>query len=315
MINILPILGRPRAFLGISFEDEDVHVKEWFQGLLRACGFEVVTAERSEHIPLGEKIRRKIRSCHLVCFVLTPRDKIEGSDEWLPPSWIQGEIGIAYDSGKRIAVFVEEYVATKGMIPSIDDYTSFSRHSLHKDVIPILESILSLRLPEIQDAVEALLHQQEFSPIIILTALRNVLLKVASLRRMKAALQDCPVVSLIQDRTPVLILGRGSDHGVVASSTWLISRLREPEDLGIEEQIGRVRIIHVQPFMSQARFDDLVGEAKLRESLGHFAIDGSVRQLKGWRANAEDPDLLRNISVTDIDKLIRLIDELLLVGR
>lgn len=114
-INVAPVLKRPRIFLGVSYKEDDKGVKEWFEMTLAACGFEVVTAEASEHEELGERIRRKIESCDVSCFVLSRRDKLQDRDQWLPPAWIQGEIGIAYEFRQKFAGFVEEKVDTKGL--------------------------------------------------------------------------------------------------------------------------------------------------------------------------------------------------------
>jgi len=309
-ITMSPVVKRPRAFLGISFYEQDKAVKQWFESILRVCGFEVVTAERSEHIELGEKIRRKIRSCDVACFVLTPRDKIADSGNWLPPSWIQGEIGIAYDSDRRIAVLVEEKVEVKGIIPSIEDYTPFSRGHLNEDTHLVLASILSLRFPVLQDAIETLLNQSELAPLIVIKALRRIASRVANLRRMKATLPVCPVVSLIQNQRPILILARGRTDGILEDSTWVVSRSRVLGEQAIEELVGTVRVVHLQDRLAQAVFDDWAEENKMKEAFDDYTPDGTSRKLQDWEARAEDPDFLPNSSVSDIDNFVRMIDEL-----
>lgn len=304
-------IGRPRAFLGISFDEKDADVKDWFERLLRICGFEVVTGERSEHEEVGEKIRRKIRSCDVACFVLTPRTKIECSNQWQSPSWIPAEIGMAYDSGKKFAVFAEKDVVVDGVIPYVVDYTRFSRDTLNRDVQSILESVLSLRLPELQDAIETLLNQSEVAPLIVLGALRNLLSTVRDIRDMCAKLPRCSIVALVQDARPILIMGQGENHGVVKGSTWLVSYLRQAEETEIEVEVGRARVFHTQEKISQAILEDPATEDKLKDIVGPFGPDGEIRRLKGWSAKAEDSPLLPKITVAEIDGFVKVINELL----
>lgn len=308
-----PILTRPRAFLGISFDESDKSVKEWFETLLRACGFDVVTAEESEHLTLGDKVRRKIESCDVTCFVLTPQFKVEGSDEWLPPQWIHGEIGIAYESRRRLAGFAERGVCVAGLLSHIEDYTRFSRENLNRDAHPILASLLSLRLPGVQDAIQTLLEQRKLEPILLLAALRASIFLVSKVRRLKDENPDCPVVSLIRDEPPLLILGRGSKHGIFEGSTWLVTRPQGPPEHGIEEKVGRVRITYTQPKMAHAVFGDPSEENKMRDKLrlelGN--TNEKVLPLHGWKASAEDLGFLQHVDITTIDRFIKLIDDLL----
>lgn len=310
-ISIAPVVKRPRVFLGVSYFVEDHTVKEWFESTLRVCGFEVVTAETSEHIELGEKIRRKIESCEVSCFVLTRRDKIEGNEEWFPPSWIQGEIGLAFANRQKIAIFVEEKVVVKGMIPHVEDYTHFSRARLDQDTPVILASILSLRHPSLQGAIEILLNQNRLAPLVVLSALRSMMSKVADLRRMKAAIPTCQVVSLIQDRNPILILGAGSADGVLNGSIWMINQMRRLDKNIAETPLGNVTVFHVQPKLAQAKFVDWSEEKKLKDSIAEYAPDGSLRKYENLSAKAQDPEFLPTSTVADIDNFVKVIDQLL----
>lgn len=300
-------------FLGVSYVEADREVKEWFESTLRACGFEVVTAEASEHETLGEKIRRKIESCDVSSFVLSQRDKLQDKDEWKPPAWIQGEIGIAYGFHQKMAIFIEEKVVAEGLIPNIEDYTRFARARLDEDTPKILASMLALRLPELQEAIETLMNRNRIAPLIVLRGLRKLVSEVADFRRMKNATPRCRVVSLVQQNVPTLILGAGSVAGILNGTDWTIVEARAQEIEPAEIPLGVVRIFYVQPNFSQAKFVDASEGMKLKDSLDDYEIDGSIRELKNTYALPRDPDpsLFPTSTVEDIDNFVKVIDQLL----
>lgn len=305
-IKVSTNLVRPRAFLGVSFDDKDALVCAWYENLLRACGFEPVTAEPSEHLNLGEKVRRQIRSCDVACFVLTPRQRIGDSDRWSPPPWIPAEIGIAYDAGMRFAVFAEKAVAVEGIIRHIEDYTRFERTALHEEMHLILAAVLSLRLPTLQDAIEVLLAEKELAPIEVLTAFRRLLSTVKEFKQMAIKIPESPVVTVIRRPDPLLILGHGGNQGILLNSLWRIIHITS----GIESEIGRARVSYVQPAMSQAILvDDDLG--KFRDAIGDFDPDGAAQSLKDWRARPLEPSLLTGVTAMELDRFISVIDDLL----
>lgn len=272
-----------------------------------------MTAEASEHETLGEKIRRKIESCNVSCFVLSRREKIEDRDEWHAPAWVQGEIGIAYTSRQKMAIFVEEKVAAKGIIPNIEDYTSFSRARLGQDAPMILASMLSLRQPGLQDAIETLMNQNRLAPLIVLKALKGIMSEVANFRRMIRTIPRCPVVSLVQQTVPILILGTGKAAGILPGSSWMIMQTHTSGTVVTETPVGTVRVFYAQPELSQSNFVDLSEEMNLKDSLTNYIPDGRLRTLENMYAIAQDPnpDLLPTSSVADIDNFVRVIDQLL----
>jgi len=310
-IDVSPGLTRPRAFLGISFDESDKPVRTWFENLLDTCGFEVVTAEASEHEPLGEKVRRKIQSCSVSCFVLTKRHKTESSEQWLPPQWIPSEIGMAYDCRHRIAIFAEKNVTVEGIIPSIEDYRRFSRETLNEDIHQILSSVLSLRMPQIQEAIESLLTQNQLTPIVVLRALYEIMSNIVDIRRMITSVPKCSVVSLIEDSRPFLVLGDGHVKGIIKGTTWQVTRIRDPEEQGVEERIGTIEVTYTQSTMAHGYFTNPTEEARLKDMFPDISSQGANRRLQGWLATPLVPPLLQNADTHDIENGLKIIGQLL----
>jgi hypothetical protein len=135
----------PRCFLSCSLQDVDRSVLEWFAAVLEALDFSVSRGDDPLARPPPVKVRDLIREADVVVAVLTRRDKVEGDEVWRPPEWIQNELGMAYDAGKPIAVFVEAGVRAEGLAPLVTQYEEFVRTDLGAAAPRVVRYLVSLR--------------------------------------------------------------------------------------------------------------------------------------------------------------------------
>ncbi len=135
----------PSCFLSCSFDEKDQSIFDMFHNILTALEFEVNTAKTPEAKPPAEKIRDLIQKSDTMVVVITRRHQVEGKDEWIGPQWVQSEIGMAYESQKPIAIFIETGIKSEGIVPEIADYVKFDRTDLIKSIPNILRYLVSLR--------------------------------------------------------------------------------------------------------------------------------------------------------------------------
>ena len=102
----------------------------WFERMLLALDFDPQKADIPQPRPPPEKIAEMITAADCFVAILTRRTKVENADSWVGPEWVQNEIGMAYQAGKHMAVFVEEGIDQKGIAAWATDYVSFARSDL-----------------------------------------------------------------------------------------------------------------------------------------------------------------------------------------
>jgi hypothetical protein len=129
-VTSLPYPRFPKCFLSGSFSQEDKTVFEWFRKIAEAVELEVITGEEPSVSPLAETVKSLIRDSDGFIALLTRRDKIEGSAEWRPPTWVEQEIALAYSMNKPMTVFVEKGVKVEGLDPHVAKYERFAREDL-----------------------------------------------------------------------------------------------------------------------------------------------------------------------------------------
>jgi hypothetical protein len=117
----------------------------WFNDLLYALDFEVLSGDVPQPRPPADKVREMIRGSDVIVAVLTRRDKIEGREAWRPPEWVQNEIGMAYEAGKFMAIFAEEDVDISGLVPLVTQYEWWNREKLSEVAPRIVRYLVSLR--------------------------------------------------------------------------------------------------------------------------------------------------------------------------
>jgi len=141
----MPYPRFPRCFLSCSFEPGDREVFDWFRKMIDALEFDVLTGEEPSIRSLPDMVRERVESSEAFVGVLTRRDKVEGSEEWLPPTWVRDEIAMAYSLGKPVAVFAEDGVRVDGMIPQLTKYERWNRSDLGGTAPTVVRYLVVLR--------------------------------------------------------------------------------------------------------------------------------------------------------------------------
>lgn len=141
----MPYPRFPRSFLSCSFDGEDRAIFEWFRKMMDPLEFDVLSGEEPTIHSLPEMIRERIGSSQAFVGVLTRRDKIEGTNEWLPPTWVRDEVAMAYTLGKPAAIFAEDGVRVDGIVPQKNKYARFSRTDLGHAALTVVRYLVALR--------------------------------------------------------------------------------------------------------------------------------------------------------------------------
>jgi hypothetical protein len=134
-----------KAFLSCSFADEDKEVKSFFVEMIKAFDIEPILYDYQEIGKVTDKIKENIIRCDCLIAIATRRTKIEGSNNWTCPDWIQHEVALAEAYGKPIAVFVEDGVKIEGLIGMEERREKFDREKLVGNVNKITRFIFKLR--------------------------------------------------------------------------------------------------------------------------------------------------------------------------
>ena len=135
----------PTCFVSCSFNPDDVPVVSWFERMLLALDFDPHKADEPQPRPPPEKIAEMIQTCDCFVAILTKRTKVVEADSWVAPEWVQNEIGMAYQAGKPMAIFVEVGVETNGIGRWASDYVSFARSDLAASAPNIVKYLINLR--------------------------------------------------------------------------------------------------------------------------------------------------------------------------
>lgn len=135
----------PRCFLSCSFDADDLEIFDWFRRLLTALEFDVTTGEEPTIRSLPEMVKERISQAPAFVGVLTKKDRVADSDEWLPPAWVRDEVAIAYSLNKVVAILAEEGVRVEGIIPQLTKYERWDRTKLAAAAPTIVRYMVTLR--------------------------------------------------------------------------------------------------------------------------------------------------------------------------
>lgn len=113
--------------------------------LVDALEFDVRTGEEPSVESVQATVRGRLERSQGLVVVLTRRSKIEGTDEWLPPTWVHDELAIARTLGKPMAVFAEEGVRVEGIVPLEVKYERFDRLNLGASSSTLARYLVALR--------------------------------------------------------------------------------------------------------------------------------------------------------------------------
>jgi len=134
-----------RAFLSCSFEENDQELVEFFGKMIRSFGIEPEVYDYQDMGRIPDAIKERIVRSDCLIAIATQRNKIEGSDYWTCPDWIQHEIALANAYNKPIAVFFEDGVSIDGFIAMEERRERFARNDLAKNIDKIATFLFNLR--------------------------------------------------------------------------------------------------------------------------------------------------------------------------
>jgi hypothetical protein len=124
---------KPTVFVAMSYDNNDKIVNKFITDIF-AIRFTFLPADIvSAEIP-PTRIPGLIGEADIFIAIATRREKIEKKDAWVPPGWIQNEIGMAHARGKRILVFKEKGVELGGIENYITTVGEFDRSYLENSV-------------------------------------------------------------------------------------------------------------------------------------------------------------------------------------
>jgi len=142
----------PVCFVSCSFSPDDGPLVSWFERMLLALEFDPQKADEPQPRPPPEKIAEMIQTCDCFVAIISKRTKVAAVDGWVGPEWVQNEIGMAYQAGKPMAIFVEEGVEKKGIGRWATDYVPFARSDLSASAPNVVKYLISLRRAVVQSA-------------------------------------------------------------------------------------------------------------------------------------------------------------------
>ncbi len=137
--------GSYNVFLSCSIDEADKDVVDFFKKMVNSFDMVPLVYDYSEVGGLTGKIKEKIEKSDCLIAVITRKDKIEGSNQWSGPAWVQHEITLAHAYNKPVAVFVENGVVVEGLIEREERRVSFSRDGLIDQIDKISSFLFSLR--------------------------------------------------------------------------------------------------------------------------------------------------------------------------
>ncbi len=137
--------GKYNVFLSCSIDEADKDVVDFFKKMVTSFDMVPLVYDYSEIGGLTNKIKEKIEKSDCLIAVITRRDKIEGSNQWSGPAWVQHEITLGNAFNKPVAVFIEDGVVIEGLIEREERRVTFNRDDLIGEVDKISSFLFSLR--------------------------------------------------------------------------------------------------------------------------------------------------------------------------
>ena len=144
-----------KIFLSASSREEDESLVNWFKKIIEDYQLKIIFAtDILQPRPPHDKIRDLIRNSSGFVGILTRRQKIEDSNLWKGPDWVQNEIGIAFDCEKPLFIFIENDVDDQGITNRITDYIKFDRKNIEDHEGKVRNAIRELSKLLIDDTEE-----------------------------------------------------------------------------------------------------------------------------------------------------------------
>jgi hypothetical protein len=141
---------RPTAFVGHSFNEEDLPFVHAITQTLEALGISVLTGEKPKADRISEKVKRMIDGQHIFVGIFTKRAKLEGKNAWTTSEWVLDEKAYAYGKGRKLILLKEAEVESIGGIQGDYEYLSFSREKFHEVIVKLIQ-VFTLSVQGLQE--------------------------------------------------------------------------------------------------------------------------------------------------------------------
>jgi hypothetical protein len=132
-------LNAHSAFIGQSFDPGDKRVNQCIYDALESLSIKVVTGKKPRANRISEKVKRLIEQQSIFVGVFTRRDKIIRKSEWTTSAWVIDEKAYALGRQKRLILLKEQGVDSIGGIQGDYEYVEFSRDSLERLAISLIQ--------------------------------------------------------------------------------------------------------------------------------------------------------------------------------
>ena len=301
------------AFIATSLREQDSEINTWFGELLRSFAIEPFFGDEPKTEAIPEKVRKEIINHPIFVAILPKRTKIEG-DKWLPPEWVNNEIGIAYGNNKKIIAFLENDVITEGIVPDITNYVRFDRDKLLTSMPEIIKLILSI-------------FQNEFQEIKYMP-LKNIQALVSGLEVIYRYFYNVKTIKIIENEITSgevffsgifvkngefmpIIRGGFENTNLKQGIKLCLYRLISIEDDFLEELIGKITITKVQEKLSQGRFDEIY----IQEFYDEYSKKDGFNKIFQNKISVNYPEGTGVISLSSLEAFLKIIDEIIYQGK
>jgi len=134
-----------KAFFSCSLEEKDKEIIEFFRKITKSFDIEPNIYDYQDMSRVPDKVKENIIKSDCLIAIATRRKKIEGSDNWACPDWIQHEIALANAYNKPIAIFFEDGVNIEGFVAMEERRERFIRENLARNIDKITTFLFNLR--------------------------------------------------------------------------------------------------------------------------------------------------------------------------
>jgi len=140
-----------KVFLSKSFARRDRDLNAYFEGILRAVGVDVETADGYSDEPVAVKVERLLRACDFLVGIYVIRYEDNDTDQTLTSQWVMRETYTVHGQGKAFIVLVEDGVDQLGGLDHDRELIFFKRDDMHSIQDATIKFLQALRWHGIVD--------------------------------------------------------------------------------------------------------------------------------------------------------------------
>ena len=128
------------AFVGHSFDPQDMPLVKTLIATLEAMGITVATGEKPKADTISAKVKSRIEAQYLFIGIFTRRDKLVGKSLWNTSPWVIDEKAYAFGRNKKLILLKEAGVESIGGIQGDYEYIEFTREQLENAVLKLIQT-------------------------------------------------------------------------------------------------------------------------------------------------------------------------------